>query len=338
MQKIDRNLLIAWDKHIKKSKILIIGDIMLDVYIQGQVHRISPEAPVPIVNITDTKTCLGGAANVAFNIQAMGATPILCGIIGNDIKGREFIQTIEAHNMPTQGIATIDNRQTTTKTRVIGNKVQLLRIDEETDQILSLEDSEKLYEHIKNLLLKEEINAIIFEDYDKGVITPLLIDKITQLAIEKSIPITVDPKKRNFLNYKNVTIFKPNLSELKNGLDIDKNDVDIESLNNKIKQFKKENQIDIVMTTMSDKGIMIAYNKKSEHTYDWIPAHFRSIADVSGAGDTVISIATLALIYGFSPTLIAELSNIAGGLVCESIGVVPIDKSRFFEECLSILG
>ncbi|HOF15450.1 MAG TPA: bifunctional ADP-heptose synthase [Bacteroidales bacterium] len=338
MQKIDRNLLIAWDKHIKKSKILIIGDIMLDVYIQGQVHRISPEAPVPIVNITDTKTCLGGAANVAFNIQAMGATPILCGIIGNDIKGREFIQTIEAHNMPTQGIATIDNRQTTTKTRVIGNKVQLLRIDEETDQILSLEDSEKLYEHIKNLLLKEEINAIIFEDYDKGVITPLLIDRITQLAIEKSIPITVDPKKRNFLNYKNVTIFKPNLSELKNGLDIDKNDVDIESLNNKIKQFKKENQIDIVMTTMSDKGIMIAYNKKSEHTYDWIPAHFRSIADVSGAGDTVISIATLALIYGFSPTLIAELSNIAGGLVCESIGVVPIDKSRFFEECLSILG
>ncbi|NLK56714.1 MAG: D-glycero-beta-D-manno-heptose-7-phosphate kinase [Bacteroidales bacterium] len=338
MQKIDRNLLIAWDKHIKKSKILIIGDIMLDVYIQGQVHRISPEAPVPIVNITDTKTCLGGAANVAFNIQAMGATPILCGIIGNDIKGREFIQTIEAHNMPTQGIATIDNRQTTTKTRVIGNKVQLLRIDEETDQILSLEDSEKLYEHIKNLLLKEEINAIIFEDYDKGVITPLLIDKITQLAIEKSIPITVDPKKRNFLNYKNVTIFKPNLSELKNGLDIDKNDVDIESLNNKIKQFKKENQIDIVMTTMSDKGIMIAYNKKSEHTYDWIPAHFRSIADVSGAGDTVISIATLALIYGFSPTLIAELSNIAGGLVCESIGVVPIDKNRFFEECLSILG
>jgi rfaE bifunctional protein kinase chain/domain len=268
----------------------------------------------------------------------MGATPILCGIIGNDIKGREFIQTIEAHNMPTQGIVTIDNRQTTTKTRVIGNKVQLLRIDEETDQILSLEDSEKLYEHIKNLLLKEEINAIIFEDYDKGVITPLLIDKITQLAIEKSIPITVDPKKRNFLNYKNVTIFKPNLSELKNGLDIDKNDVDIESLNNKIKQFKKENQIDIVMTTMSDKGIMIAYNKKSEHTYDWIPAHFRSIADVSGAGDTVISIATLALIYGFSPTLIAELSNIAGGLVCESIGVVPIDKNRFFEECLSILG
>ena len=239
MQKIDRNLLIAWDKHIKKSKILIIGDIMLDVYIQGQVHRISPEAPVPIVNITDTKTCLGGAANVAFNIQAMGATPILCGIIGNDIKGREFIQTIEAHNMPTQGIATIDNRQTTTKTRVIGNKVQLLRIDEETDQILSLEDSEKLYEHIKNLLLKEEINAIIFEDYDKGVITPLLIDRITQLAIEKSIPITVDPKKRNFLNYKNVTIFKPNLSELKNGLDIDKNDVDIESLNNKIKQIKK---------------------------------------------------------------------------------------------------
>ena len=338
MQKIDRNLLIAWDKHIKKSKILIIGDIMLDVYIQGQVHRISPEAPVPIVNITDTKTCLGGAANVAFNIQAMGATPILCGIIGNDIKGREFIQTIEAHNMPTQGIATIDNRQTTTKTRVIGNKVQLLRIDEETDQILSLEDSEKLYEHIKNLLLKEEINAIIFEDYDKGVITPLLIDRITQLAIEKSIPITVYPKKRNFLNYKNVIIFKPNLSELKNGLDIDKNDVDIESLNNKIKQFKKENQIDIVMPTMSDKGIMIAYNKKSEHTYDWIPAHFRSIADVSGAGDTVISIATLALIYGFSPTLIAELSNIAGGLVCESIGVVPIDKSRFFEECLSILG
>ncbi len=337
MHKIDKNLLIAWEKYIKKTKILIIGDIMLDIYIEGQVHRISPEAPVPIVNITNTKTCLGGAANVAFNIKAMGATPILCGVVGNDIRGREFINTMETHKMSTQGITTIHNRTTTTKSRIIGNNVQLLRIDEEIDHPLSLEDSKTFYASIEKLLLEEDIQAIIFEDYDKGVITPLLIEKVTQLATEKSIPITVDPKQRNFLEYKNVTIFKPNLFELKNGLNIDKNDIDIESLNKRIKQFKTDNQINIVITTLSDKGMIVVYDTDSYNTYNWLPAHFRSIADVSGAGDTVISIATLALIYGFPPILIAELSNIAGGLVCESIGVTPIDRNRFFEECLTIL-
>ncbi len=335
--KITKSELDAWLDYIKKCKVLVIGDVMLDVYIQGSVHRISPEAPVPIVNISGTKTCLGGAANVAFNIQAMGATPILCGVIGNDIKGCEFINTMEEHRMLSSGMLVLDSRKTTVKTRIIGNKMQLLRMDEEDDAYLSEDETLRFYKHIESILLYETIQAIVFEDYDKGVISSALIQKVTKLAQSKSIPVTVDPKKRNFLDYTNISLFKPNLSELSNGLNLDKNSLDISTLSNMIQKFMCDNQLEIVMTTLSDKGILICYNEKSSFEYEWIPAHFRSIADVSGAGDTVISIATLALIYGFSPLLIAEVSNIAGGLVCETIGVVPIDKNVFLSECLALL-
>lgn len=336
--KIDKKELKAWNEYIQRCKILVIGDVMMDVYIQGQVSRISPEAPVPIVNVNGRKTCMGGAANVAMNLQSLGATPILCGVVGDDVKGYEFINVLEEHKLPTHGILFVENRPTTTKTRVIGNKMQLLRIDEEVDDVISHEETLKLYEHIESIILKDDINAIVFEDYDKGVITPLLIEKVIALAHLKSIPITVDPKKRNFSHYKNVNLFKPNLLELSTGLNLTQKHLHIENLSQYIEKFMHENQIQIVMTTLSDKGMLVCYDTTSCYTYDWIPGHVRSIADVSGAGDTVISVATLALTYGFSPLLVAKLSNIAGGLVCESLGVVPIDKRKFFEECLALLG
>lgn len=335
--KLTKTELNAWAEYIKKSKILIIGDVMLDVYIHGKVHRISPEAPVPVVNVKEYKTCLGGAANVAFNLQAMGATPILCGIIGDDAKGNEFLTVLNKHRLSSQGMMEVENRPTTVKTRVIGNKMQLLRIDEEIDEPLTEKENQRFYSYIETILSKEDIKAIVFEDYDKGSISPLLIEKVASIAATKSIPILADPKKRNFLDYKNIQLFKPNLSELTNGLELKKHDLDLQALSAEINKFMDNNQLGIVMTTMSDKGILTCYKNKTEFAYDWIPAHVRSVADVSGAGDTVISIATLALIHSFSPLMIAKLANIAGGLVCETIGVVPIDKKIFFNECEKIL-
>ncbi|MDD4209520.1 MAG: bifunctional ADP-heptose synthase [Bacteroidales bacterium] len=336
--KINKKELQAWEACIRGSNILVIGDVMMDSYIQGQVTRVSPEAPVPVVNIRERRMCMGGAANVAINLQSMGATPILCGVIGEDVKGYEFINRLEEHQMSTQGMLFVDDRPTTTKTRVIGNKMQIVRIDEEKDEAILEEETLKLYGLIASIIEKETIHAIIFEDYDKGCITPLLIEKVILLAKSKSIPVAVDPKKRNFSNYLGVNLFKPNLSELINGLDLDKNRMTFADMASYVEVFMQNNQHKMVLTTLSDKGLMVAYHDKSNYVSEWIPAHIRSIADVSGAGDTVISIATLAYIYGFPPKMIAQLSNIAGGLVCESVGVVPIDQRKFYEECMTLLG
>ena len=325
-----------WFSFIRDSKVLIIGDIIMDVYIQGNVTRISPEAPVPVVNVTSKKSCLGGAANVVINLAAMGAKPILCGFIGDDVRGYEFIKSLEDLNISTKGLCMFENRNTTSKTRIIGNKIQLLRMDEEQDDLISEEETEMLYSNILNIITTEDIKAIIFEDYDKGIISKALIDRVVSLSQQYSIPVCVDPKKQNFLHYNHITLFKPNLVELSFGLQLNKNQWSLYEMVKSIQEFMEEKQHQIVMTTLSDKGIIVCYYKDSEFTYHWIPAMLRNIVDVSGAGDTVISIATLALIFGFPPRQVAELSNIAGGLVCEYMGVGPIDTSRFYPECITM--
>jgi rfaE bifunctional protein kinase chain/domain len=335
---INKKVLDTWFNYIKKCKLLVIGDVMTDVYIHGQVSRISPEAPVPIVDMKEKKVCIGGAANVALNLQAMGAKAILCGIVGEDVKGYEFMKMLEEHKMSTQGMLVLDSRTTTVKTRIIGNKMQLLRIDEENNEPIDSKQTEIFFNQIESIIKKEDIHAIIFEDYDKGVITDELIQKVQQLANKNSIPVCVDPKKRNFLNYKGVSLFKPNLSEFTKGLNLDKNQPALEDIAKHVEVFMQNHQHKMVMVTLSDKGMIICYYKQSTFMSEWIPAQIRSIADVSGAGDTVISVATLALIYGFPPRLIAELSNIAGGLVCEKVGVVSIEKHQLSYESLKILG
>jgi D-glycero-beta-D-manno-heptose-7-phosphate kinase len=308
--------------------VLIIGDVMVDAYLFGKVNRISPEAPVPIVAVDKKETRLGGAANVALNIQALGATPVLCSVIGVDHDGELFLQLMKDEKLSVKGILKSRGRITTVKTRVIGNNHQMIRVDEEVEEDISSVETEQFVTLISYLLKKEKIHVVIFEDYDKGLITPALITKVVAEARKKKIPVVVDPKKKNFLHYKNVTLFKPNLKELKEGLKLDFDHHSSKDLQKAVDLLQTKMKIDMALITLSEQGVFIS----SKSTKEIIPAHIRTIADVSGAGDTVISTAALALAVGLNPAQIASLSNLAGGLVCERVGVVPIEKSKLLKE------
>jgi rfaE bifunctional protein kinase chain/domain len=314
--------------------ILIIGDVMIDAYWWGGVNRISPEAPVPVCAVNEKESRLGGAANVALNIAAMGANPILCSVVGEDYQGHQLCELMKKQNMDTNGIVFSSNRPTTVKTRIIGNKTQMLRIDEETDANISLSEEKIFLDKIENIINTEKINAIIFQDYDKGVITEGVITKIIEIAKRKNIPVTVDPKKRNFTAYKNVDLFKPNLKELKEGLKIDFDNVDKDVLVEASLLLHYKQKIDKVFITLSERGVFMMDFTKKEAEVTMLPACLRKISDVSGAGDTVISLATLCLALGLDSQTIANVSNFAGGLVCESVGVVPIDKNKLLSELL----
>lgn len=316
------------------KKIIIIGDVMIDTYIKGKVNRISPEAPVPVVNFKSKEHRLGGAANVALNIKALGAKPIICSVVGKDDNGKLMEKLINENHLPKEGFIESDDRVTTVKTRIIGNNQQLIRIDSEEAKDLTSQLVFSLVERVKEIALKEKVDAIIFQDYNKGVLTLKVIEDLIRFANEKNIPTAVDPKKNNFLAYKEVTLFKPNLKELKEGLDINfeyKND-DHSKFLGAIELLKKEINPRYTFITLSEHGVYI--NEKDDNHF--IPAHLRNITDVSGAGDTVISVAALCLTCGLSPELIAEISNLAGGLVCEKVGVISIDKEQLMQEILDI--
>lgn len=312
------------------QKVLIIGDVMIDSYIFGKVDRISPEAPVPVVAVTERVDRLGGAANVALNIKAMGAEPILCSVIGKDLKSQAFLDLVKMRKMTEEGILQSENRITTTKFRIIGNSTQMLRVDEEIDHQLDENDENLLLDRIENILKTQSIDVIVFQDYDKGVIGKNLIEKTIKLA--GNIPTVVDPKKRNFHFYKNATLFKPNLKELREGI----NDYFDANETNKLKKAVEELQTSFncpyFFTTLSEHGVMISEKTEEGFKHISIPAHIRNIADVSGAGDTVISLASLCLAQNLSPEQLAKISNLAGGLVCEEVGVVPINKDKLFNE------
>ncbi|MGI8893604.1 MAG: bifunctional heptose 7-phosphate kinase/heptose 1-phosphate adenyltransferase [Bacteroidia bacterium] len=313
---------------ISKVIALVVGDVMLDAYFWGKVDRISPEAPVPIVLVEKKENRLGGAANVALNIKALEATAIICSVVGEDEKGKLFCELIEKEGMDSIGIIKSKTRKTTVKTRVIGNNHQMLRVDQEMLDELSNEDEQKLFERISEITNKLKIDVIIFEDYDKGVFTSTLINKIIELANQKNIATAVDPKKKHFADYKNVTLFKPNLKELREGLKVDFENNDLESIKKAVMELKERQNADMILTTLSEQGILIMGNNVEAI----VPAHVRNISDVSGAGDTVISVAALALAAGLEPVAMAHLANLAGGLVCEEVGVVPVNKTRLMEE------
>lgn len=298
---------------------------MLDSYIWGNVDRISPEAPVPIVNVKKRDYRLGGAANVALNVQAMGAKPIICALVGEDEAGAKLLECLEKQGMLRDGIVVTRNRPTTVKTRVIASHQHVVRVDEESDEELKQDEEKQLIKQIAEIL--PQCDAIIFEDYDKGVINASLIRETIALASNAGVPVVVDPKKRNFLDYKGVTLFKPNLKELREGLKLDIDAADLSQVEKAVAMLKEKLSTG-VMLTLSEHGIFIDYQGIKKK----IPAHKREIADVSGAGDTVVSIAGLCVALGLEPKLIAELSNLGGGLVCEHTGVVPIDKMELFTE------
>ena len=303
---------------------------MIDSYLIGSIDRISPEAPVPIISTIDKENRLGGAANVALNIKALEATPIICTVVGNDDNGKIFTDLLDKRKITNEGIITSDNRKTTSKTRIISQGQHLLRVDDEICSNLNNEDEIKLFERIIYILDKKNIDVIIFEDYDKGVITDLIITKIISEANKRNIITSVDPKKNNFLKYKNVTLFKPNLKELSEGLNITIDKSNNEEIHNAVDLLRNNLNSDIVFSTLSENGCYIK-NKNEEYH---LPAEIRKIADVSGAGDTVISVASLCLCLNMDIKDIAYTSNIAGGLVCESVGVVSINKSDLLNEIL----
>lgn len=335
---LDNETLARVFEDFSKKKILVIGDVMIDSYLWGKVERISPEAPVPIVAVNKRENRLGGAANVARNIKALGAMPIMCSVIGNDLKANEFIELCQQEGLPTEGLYKSNDRITTTKFRIIGNNAHLLRVDEEYTADITVSESNALFDIISGLIDKYQIDALIFQDYNKGVLVSGIIQKVIKLANDNSIPSIVDPKKKNFESFQNVTLFKPNLKELKEGLNREINHENSTELEAAVGLLHKDQNIQILLTTLSDAGVFIS-QRKSENNFEscLLPAHKRSIADVSGAGDTVVSVASLCLVCGMEIRDIAAISNLAGGIVCEEVGVAPVNKARLFEEATKLI-
>jgi rfaE bifunctional protein kinase chain/domain len=303
-------------------KVLIIGDVMLDSYIWGKVMRISPEAPVPVVMHSYAENRLGGAANVALNVQSLGALPVMCSVIGDDENGHAFKNLIRKLGMPEEGLIESASRITTNKTRIIAGHQQLLRLDKETDQYIDEETESLLWQRIQALVNQNNIASIVFQDYDKGVITPGLIEKVISLGKSWKIPTLVDPKKRNFNYYRNATLFKPNFKELTEGLNLSIDKTDYAGVHAAARELQEKAGFRMVMITLSEHGMLIS----SGNDYQVVPTRARDVADVSGAGDTVIAMAGLCLAIQMNIGTMAVLANLAAGLVCERVGVVPVEK------------
>lgn len=310
----------------EKLSILVVGDVMLDRYLSGQVERISPEAPVPVMHLRHEESRLGGAANVALNLRAMGATPYLCSTIGNDDHGAVFMHLLPQHRLPVAGITRSRERCTTVKTRVLAQNQQLLRVDREDTHDLSAGEESDLLARIQDVLDEQSIDLILFQDYNKGVLTPSLIQEVIAEAHARAIPTAVDPKKANFWAYRDTTLFKPNLREIQQQLDF-RVTPDLPTLERATAQIRERLDNKYTMITLSERGLYLHDGERGLI----VPTQARSIADVSGAGDTVISVAALALAAGMPAEWLARLANAAGGQVVEKPGVVPVDRELLLQ-------
>ena len=312
-----------------QKKVLVLGDTMVDAYFYGSVSRISPEAPVPIVNLKSKERRLGGAANVALNLKALGAEPIICSIKGNDKDGQTLKELLIENKLTADALLNDYTRETTVKTRIIGNSHQLLRIDEESTRPIDTTLENLLFDAVKSFI--KVVDVLIFQDYNKGLLTPRLIKLVIDLCKKENVPMVVDPKFNNFFEYQGVTLFKPNKKELLQAENIGEN-LRVNELMKLGESVRTKLQAKKLMTTLSEDGVMIISNQGNIH----LPAHPRKIVDVSGAGDSVLSVAALCVACGVSDELTAELSNLAGGIVCEQVGVVPIDRDLLFSEALEL--
>jgi len=311
----------------KKLNILIVGDVMLDHYTYGVVHRISPEAPVPVVNVQSIKMCLGGAANVALNIKALGATPYLCSVVGADKHGESLLQLLKESGISTKSIFKSSTRTTTCKARVLVQNQQLLRIDEEDTHCLDKVEQKKLLRALKSILENIKIDAILFQDYNKGVLCLEVINEILLESLKRDIPTAVDPKEKNFFAYTRTTLFKPNLREINHKLPFQVLPT-IASLRKAVAYLKDRLRNKETLITLSEKGIYYA----NESADLLLPTSPRVISDVCGAGDSVISIATLGMAANLDMEELTLLCNLAGGQVCEKVGVVAVDVDTLVKE------
>lgn len=307
---------------------MVVGDVMVDAYLWGKVDRISPEAPVPVVAVNSRSARLGGAANVALNLRALGATPVVLSAVGEDENAALLRKLFSEVDLTTDGLVTTRNRRTTVKTRVISGHQHIVRVDEEDDAPLDDAHGQQLLEAARRLFSAKRPDVLVFEDYDKGVLTPATISGLIALAKEHGVPTAVDPKKRNFFEYRGADLFKPNLKELREGLKIELRNGDLAAVKAAVSQLEARLHNAASLITLSEHGVY-AHGNGEEHA---LPAHKREISDVSGAGDTVIAVAALCLAQSAGLRDLAELSNLAGGLVCEHVGVVPIDKDQLLHE------
>ena len=310
------------------TPVLVLGDVMVDAYLWGRVERISPEAPVPVVHVHERSARLGGAANVALNLAALGARPVVVSTVGNDAEADRMERLLKEAGLSTQGIVRAAERSTTVKTRVISGHQHIVRVDEETLRPLSADEEDALLQRFRERLSADRPAVVVIEDYNKGVLTPQVIAGALQACRDAGVPVTVDPKKENFFAYRGVALFKPNLKELREGLKTEVPAGDRDAVRAAVTDLESELGNTLSLITLSEHGIYV-HGRDEEH---FLPAHRRKIADVSGAGDTVIAVASLCLAHGLSPRTIAAWSNLAGGLVCEEVGVVPLDPDRFRAE------
>jgi len=315
-------------------KVAIIGDVMLDTYWWGNTERISPEAPVPIVALQKMEHRVGGAANVALNAAALGANTSIVSIIGDDADGRILAALLAGQGIDTSLLLNSAERITTNKTRVMSRNQQMMRLDAEMTADISTTLEAKLLNQIRAHFNSEKPDVLIFEDYNKGVLTKGLIKSVIALCKEYGVVTTVDPKKKNFLSFQGVDIFKPNLKEVNEGLNLQLENVDLSSMKEVHMALQNSLKHSISLITLSEKGVF--YQK--DHEAAIIPTHVRNIADVSGAGDTVIAVASMVYTITKDMHLAAEMANIAGGLVCEQVGTAAINKELLLKESQLLLG
>ena len=311
-------------------RVLVVGDVMLDAYVWGRVDRISPEAPVPVVAVNRREVRLGGAGNVLLNLRALGAEAILCSVIGTDLAGNQLHTQLSERGFNCEGLIRAEGRPTTIKERIIAGSQQVVRVDTETDQYITESERTRLVEKATSLIASCQV--VIFEDYDKGVLSRETIAEIMAFARRHNVPTVVDPKKRHFLDYQHATLFKPNLKELKEGLKVDFEVDTPGELTRMVTYLNQKMPVSGTLITLSERGVYINFAGEQLQ----LPAHTRNITDVSGAGDTVISVAACCVALGQPPRRLAALANLGGGLVCESVGVVPISKARLLEEALRL--
>ena len=310
-------------------KVGVIGDVMLDTYMWGKTERISPEAPVPVVALDHKEYRIGGAGNVALNCRSLDADVTILSVTGDDDEAGRLTQLFEDSGINTSYLVKSKKRITTNKTRIISRNQQMMRLDAEITNDLDERDENLLLEKVKSYIDREKPTVIIFEDYNKGVLTEKIITEIISYCQQAGILTAVDPKRRNFFSYKHIDIFKPNLKEVKEGFNILVDDLNEKHLRTIHSQLHEVLDHQVSLITLSEKGVF--YQLDGQATL--IPSHLRNIADVSGAGDTVIAVASMVFAASRNVHLMAEIANIAGGLVCEEVGTVAINKEKLQHEC-----
>lgn len=314
-------------------KVGVIGDVMLDTYMWGNVERISPEAPVPVVSLHRKDYRIGGAGNVALNVRSLGADVALFSVVGRDEEGERLIGLCRENKIDTAWMVASASRITTNKTRVISRNQQMMRLDAEITTDLDQKDTEELLANLERYIDRQRPDVIIFEDYNKGVLTEAVIRAAIDHCKKKGILTTVDPKRKNFFSYSGIDIFKPNLKEVKEALNLLFEDATPEVLSRIHGELSNMLHHAVSFITLSEKGVFYQQGDRAQV----LGSHLRNVADVSGAGDTVIAVASLVYAATKNVTLMAEIANIAGGLVCEEVGTVAINRDKLMHECELLL-